>query len=327
MIKDKCFLITGGFGLLASHIAGQLLEAGAKRIVLFDNSSIGDKSKVHDLLSHEQVYAVRGDILRVNELYDALDGVDGVFHTAFFITRPLSDNLSTGMDVNVRGMMNLLQACHWRGVPKVVYSSSISVYGSTIDGVITEDMPFQGHGVPPAYALYGSTKVVSEHLLAFYKERFGLDYVALRVSSVYGERQHDRGVAVQIILDAYRKIRDGEPLVISADEHEVHDYVYVGDVARAQLMAMASELSGESINIASGVPTSYGDLLQAVKRACQNEAPVTFIEDPARVRSAKVSRNSFSNEKAKRLLGWSPSVPMAEGIKRLIEWQQRNNQH
>lgn len=324
--ENKTLLITGGFGLLGSHIADHLLQEGAKKIILFDNGSIGGSTTIAHLLGDPRVHALRGDILRINELYDALEDVDGVFHTAYFITRPLADNVWAGMDVNVRGLMNVLQACQWRRVPKLVYSSSISVYGNTTEGVIKEDMPFHGHGVPPAAALYGSSKVLSEHLCAFYKERHGVDYVALRVSSVYGERQHGRGINVQPILDAYERIRGGLPLVVRADDQEVHDYIYAGDVARAQLLAMNSEISGQSFNIAAGHSTSYAELIEAVKDACQSDVPVEFLDDPARLRSARVTQNSFCIEKARTELGWKPEVSLQMGIKKLIDWRDHHGE-
>jgi len=323
--EGKAFLITGGYGLLGSHITDRLLQAGASRVVLFDNGSVGSRAAVAHLADDPRVEMRQGDILRINELFDALDGVHGVFHTAFFITRPLSANVWAGMDVNVRGMMNVLQACAWRGVSKLVYSSSISVYGNTSEGEIAEDTPFQGHGVPPAAALYGSGKVLSEHLCAFFKERHGLDYVALRVSSVYGERQHGRGINVQPILDVYECVRDGQPIVVRADPEEVHDYIYAGDVARAQLMAMQNDASGISLNIAAGRSTNYAELIQAVLLACGTDGPAVFQDDPARLRSARVTNNRFSIERAREAIGWEPEVSLQEGVRRLIEWRRRQD--
>lgn len=324
-LNGKTFLITGGYGLLGSHITDQLLAAGAEKIILFDNGSVGNHSTVAHLTSNPRVQMTQGDILRINELHDALEGVDGVFHTAYFITHPLAKNVWAGMDVNVRGLMNVLQASCWRGISKLVYSSSISVYGNTSAGVITEDMPFQGHGVPPAAALYGSSKVLSEHLCAFYEERHGLQYLALRVSSVYGERQHARGINVQPILDVYEQVRDGLPVVVRADPDEVHDYIYAGDVARAQVMAMSRDISGQSFNIAAGYSASYKELTKAVLDACGTESTAKFQDDPTRLRSARVTQNNFSIDKARTMLGWEPQVSLEEGVRRLIAWRRQHD--
>lgn len=319
-IENSRFLIAGGFGLIGSHIADHLLAGGAARVVLFDNAAVGTAETVAHLSNNPRVTLLRGDILRLNEVYDALDGVDGVFHPAYFITIPLAQNLWTGMEVNVRGLMNVLEACRWRGVKKIVYSSSIATYGSNREGVIREDAAFAHNDVPPASALYGAGKVMAEHLCAFYKERYGLDYLALRIATVYGERQHNRGLNVVPILTAYEHIRNGRAPVLAIDPNEVHDYVYAGDVARAQLAAMASDLSGDVFNVASGRPTSFDELIRTVLRACGSTYEPTFCDEVGRLKSAVATRSSFSIEKAARLLGWEPQTTLDEGVRRLVSW-------
>ncbi len=185
-IANKRFLITGGFGLVGSHIADKLLEQGAAEIVLYDNGVIGQSAATKHLLDNPRVKFYRGDILQINQLYDAMDGIDGVFHTAFFITIPLSKNVWLGMDVNIRGLMNILEVCRMQHVTKIVYSSSISVYGNTRHEVVDEYTSYTLKGVPPAAGLYGSGKIISEHLCRYYAQQYGIEFIALRISSVYG---------------------------------------------------------------------------------------------------------------------------------------------
>jgi UDP-glucose 4-epimerase len=320
-IEGNRFLITGGFGLVGSHIADQLLEAGAGRVVLFDNAAVGSADMVAHLRNEPRVKLVRGDILRINEVYDILDGVAGVFHTAYFITLPLANDLWTGMDVNVRGLMNVLEACRWRGVDKIIYSSSIATFGNAGEGVITEESPFVGHGVQPVSALYGIGKLMAEQLCAFYKGRYGLDYNAVRIATVYGERQHARGVNVVPIVDAHEQMRRGIAPVMKLDPAEVHDYVYAGDVARAQILAMQGNVSGETFTIASGVPVRFDELIRAVLKACGSTLDASFKDDLTRVRSARAAANRYSIDKAKALLGWTPQVTLDEGLRRLIAWR------
>jgi UDP-glucose 4-epimerase len=320
-LEANTFLITGGFGLVGSHIADQLLEGGAKGVVLFDNAAVGSADMVAHLRDDPRVKLVRGDILRMNEVYDILDGVAGVFHTAYFITLPLANDLWTGMDVNVRGLMNVLEACRWRGVQKIIYSSSIATFGNAGDGVITEESPFVGHGVQPVSALYGIGKLMAEQLCAFYKQRHGLAFNAIRIATVYGERQHARGVNVVPIVDAHAQIRRGVAPVMKLDPAEVHDYVYAGDVARAQVIAMQSEVSGETFTVASGAPVRFDELIRAVIAACGSNVEATFRDDPTRVRSARAAANQYSIDKAKTLLGWTPRVSLDEGLRRLIAWR------
>ncbi len=317
-LRGGRFLIAGGFGLIGSHVAEHLLAAGAAEIVLFDNAAVGSVTAVDHLAADNRIKLVRGDILRLNEVYDALAGVSGVFHPAYFITIPLSQNLWTGMDVNVRGLMNVLEACRWRGVRKIIYSSSIAAYGSNREGVVREEDPFNHHGVPPASALYGAGKVMAEHLCAFYKERHGLDYVAVRISTVYGERQHARGLNVVPMVTAYQDIREGRAPTLAVDPAEVHDYIYAGDVARAQLAAMSAAVSGDVFTIASGQPTSFETLIRTVLRVCGSQLEPVFRDHQGQLKSAVATKSRFSIEKAKRILGWEPEVTLDEGIARLI---------
>jgi len=202
-ISGGRFLLTGGASLIGSHVAEQLLEAGAGEVVLFDNYALGSPEVAAFLAQDKRVRVVRGDITRLHELLDALDGIDGVFALAGFLTLPLSQNPGLGLDVNVRGMFNIVEACRNRGVKKVVFSSSVATFGDPEADEVDETTPFRWHTAPPALALYASSKIIGENLLRLYKQRYGLDYIALRYSTVYGERQHHRGVNALHIIESY----------------------------------------------------------------------------------------------------------------------------
>ena len=131
---------------------------------------------------------------------------------------------------------------------------------------VNETTPFYWQTAPPALALYAASKIIGENLLRLYQQRYGLDYVALRYATVYGERQHHRGVNALHIIESYERIKAGQPPILPGDGSEGHDYIYVGDVARATVMAMASEVSGESFVIATGVDTSLNEIAQIVLR-------------------------------------------------------------
>ena len=131
---------------------------------------------------------------------------------------------------------------------------------------VDEMTPFSRQTVPPALALYAASKIIGENLCALYKQRYGLDYVALRYATGYGERQHHCGVNALHIIASYERIKAGQPPILPGDGSEGHDYIYVGDVARATVMAMASEVSGESFVIATGVDTSLNDIAQILLR-------------------------------------------------------------
>jgi len=322
-VKGSKFLITGGASLIGSHITDRLLALGAARVVLFDNLSLGSEATIQPLLADKRVQLVRGDILRAPQLMEALEGIDGVFAVAGFLTLPLSRDPWTGMDVNIRGHQTLLDACRWSGVKKVVFSSSAAVYGSPSGGEIHETDPFNPAGLQPGGVIYGATKIIGEQLCRMYEQRFGLKYVALRYSTVYGERQHYRGVNALYIIEAYDRIRQGLPPVLPGNGSEVHDYVYVGDVARANVMSMESDVSGESFSIVTGIETTLNDLVAIILDLAGSKLKPEYHDDPTRFRFTTTDNLLYSRAKAEKLLGWKPEVTVREGVRRLIEWHDK----
>lgn len=320
-ISGGTFLITGGASLVGSHIAEQLLAQGAGKVILFDNFSLGSPDTVAFLSDNPKVKLVRGDVLRINELYDAFEGVDGVFAVAAFLTLPLAQNPWLGLDVNVRGIQNVLDACRFRGVKKVILSSSVAVYGEGKVKDVTEDLPFDWQSLPPAGCIYGATKIIGENLCRMYQQRYGLDYLVMRYSTVYGERQHYRGVNALYIIEAYDAIAAGEAPVLPGDGSEVHDYVYVGDVARANVMGMESAASGESLNVVSGVDTSLNDIVAILLRITGSNQKAQYRDDPGKVRFTTSTKLGFNPGKAKKVMGWEPKTSVEDGIKRLVAWR------
>ncbi len=144
------FLITGGASLVGSHIAEHLLDADAKEVVLFDNLSLAAEEPIRDLLADERVRLVRGDIRNIHQLLEAMQGVGGVFATAAYITNPLHRDPLTGIQVNVTGHQMVLEACRWSGVRKIIYSSSVGIFGVPDADEITETHALNYAGLPPA---------------------------------------------------------------------------------------------------------------------------------------------------------------------------------
>jgi UDP-glucose 4-epimerase len=320
-ISGKTYLITGGASLIGSHVTDHLLEAGAKEVRLFDNYSLGTPDTIAHLDGHPKVKAIRGDILRLNELLDACKGVDGVFALAGFLTLPMSQNPPLGVAVNTIGMVNVMEAARIQGVGRVIFSSSVSAYGTTQADALSEDVGFTTAGQQPVASLYGSTKLLGEALGKLYTQKYGVQFNALRFSSVYGERQHARAVNAVYIAQVYDQVRSGERPVIVGDGSEVHDYIYVTDVAAGCLAAMTSGTHGETFNIVTGVDTSLTQVVQAVLELCKSGLEPEYREDQRAVRSASVARLAFDPAKAKRVLGWTPKVSVKEGIRRYIDWR------
>lgn len=320
-IKGGKYVVTGGISLIGSHVAEQLLEAGVAEVVLLDNFSLGSTEMIGPLLEDPRVRLVRGDITRLNEQLDAFDGADGVFAVAGFLTLPFSANPSLGIEVNALGHFNILEAARHRGVRKVVFSSSVATYGDPEPGLIDETRPWRYHTMSPPGVLYGATKIIGETLGRLYSDRHGVQSVSLRYATVYGERQHYRGVNALYIIEAYDKIARGEAPVIPGDGSEVHDYVHVSDVARANLMAMESDATGEAFNVATGKATSLNRLVDIINEITGAGVQPVYQETAGAVRVTTSSELSFSIEKIGAAFGWTPQVSIEEGIARLIAWR------
>ena len=180
-------------------------------------------------------------------------------------------------------MYNIIEACRYRGVKKVVFASSVATYGNPEVDEVDETTPFYWQTTPPALALYAASKIIGENLLRLYQQWYGLDYVALRYATVYGERQHHRGVNALHIIASYERVKAGQPPILPGDGSEGHDYIYVGDVARATVMAMASEVSGESFVIATGINTSLNGIAQILLRLTGSSLQPVYQEEPGTV--------------------------------------------
>ncbi len=319
-INGGRFVITGGASLIGSHVAEELLAGGAREVALLDNFALGTPETVAHLTQDPRVSLIRGDILRINELYDAFAGVDGVFAIAGFLTLPLSQNPPLGLAVNVEGQVNVFEACRYRGVRKVVFSSSIAAYGEPGAGLIDEASPANLATFQPGAKLYSCTKLIGEALCELYSARYGVDAVALRYSTVYGERQHYRGVNALYIIENYDRIMRGERPQISGDGSEVHDYVHVADVARANVMAMGSDVSGEIFNVVTGEQTNLNRLVELLLKITGSPLEPEYA-DKGGFKSTSGSQLDLSREKIERMLGWVPQVGMEEGLRRLIAWR------
>lgn len=320
-INGGRFVITGGASLIGSHVADRLLGEGAREVVLLDNFSLGTPETVGHLAGDPRVKLVKGDILRISELFDAFKGADGVFAIAGFLTLPLSQNPPLGLAVNVEGQVNVFEACRYAGVKKVVFSSSIAAYGEPEgDAVIDESFPANLASYQPGSMLYSCTKLIGEALCKLYSQKHGVDAVALRYSTVYGERQHYRGVNALYIIQNYDKIRRGERPTLPGDGSEVHDYIHVADVARANVMAMASEVTGEVFNVVSGVETTVKRISEILLDLAGSELEPEYADDAGAVKATASASLKLSREKIKAAIGWEPEVPVEEGIRRLTSW-------
>jgi UDP-glucose 4-epimerase len=326
-IASGRFLITGGASLIGSHTTEVLLAAGAKEVVLFDNLSFGTpEEQIAPLLATGRVRLVRGDVLDAQGLLAASVGVDGIFALAGFMSSGIGANPSLALNVNVNGVLNVLEACRVNRVKRLVFASSSAVYGyGAIGGAIGETEPYRAAGVPAPPALYGASKIIGEQLCKLYREQHGLNFVILRYSTVYGERQHYRSTNALYIIQAYDRLAEGKSPILYGDGSETKDFVYVGDVARANRIAMESDIVGEAFNISGGKPLTVKFLAETIARiAGLDIAPEYRAAPTGGFRIATDAPFYYDRSKAENMLGWIPEVGIEEGIRRLIVWRKQN---
>jgi UDP-glucose 4-epimerase len=318
-IRNQKFVVVGGASLLGSNIGRHLLDAGASEVVLLDNLALGSASAVEDLVTDSRCTFLRRDMTRLNELFDPFKGAAGVFSVAGFLGGPMLANPWMGLDVNIRGIQNVLEAARVQAVQKVVFSSSSGVYGKIGDEQNSETSPFNWDPLPPALILYSGSKVVGEGLCRLYLQQHGIGYAALRYANLYGENQHKRAIDGTRIVNAWDHIRAGKPPVIEGDGTQVTDFVYISDVARANLLAMEAAANG-SYNIGGGRDVTFNEVMAAVLAACGSDLKPEYQVDSAKVANPTAKKIGLSINKARAELGWEPLVDIREGMRRLVAW-------
>jgi UDP-glucose 4-epimerase len=324
-LRGARILIAGAASLVGSHTADLLLEAGVAEVLLLDNFAFGTLEAIAHLQDNPRVKIVRGDLTRLPDLLAATEGVDGVLHLAAYMTLGFAQTPWQAVDVNVRGAQNMLEACRVNKVKKVVFASSNAVYGygSGIHGALEENGPFHSTGAPPAAILYGASKIMGEQLCRQYYQKHGLNYVVLRYSTVYGERQHYRAANSLYIMETYDRVRRGERPILPGDGTDTKHFVNVADVARANLAAFQSGSTDVAVNVSGPDPITTGELVQLVVEYCGSDLkPEVKPDPPGTVRLTSGGAFHIPHELAGELIGWQPQVKMKEGIKRLLAWRE-----
>lgn len=325
-IKDSRILIAGAASLVGSHTADLLLKEGAREVLLLDNFSLGSMDAIAHLQNEPRIKIVRADLMRLPDLLQATEGVDGVIHLAAYMTLGFSQTPWQAVDVNIRGAQNMLEACRVNQVKKVIFASSNAVYGygPGIKGELVEELPFHSVGAPPAAILYGASKIMGEQLCRQYHQNFGQDYVVLRYSTVYGERQHYRAANSLYIMETYDLVKSGKAPVLPGDGKDTKHFVHVSDVARANVAALQSPATDVAVNVSGPDPITTGELVELVLEYCNSDLkPEVRPDPPGKVRLTSGGAFSIPHDKAGRVIGWKPLVAMREGVMRLLAWREQ----
>jgi UDP-glucose 4-epimerase len=312
MIEGQRCLVTGGAGTIGSTIVDQLIAAGAAEVTVLDNLVRGARENLHDALYSGIARLVEGDI-RDRSLVDALMvGIDLVFHQAAIRITQCAAEPRLALEVLVDGTYEIVESAANAGVKKIVAASSASVYG------LAQDFPTpEKHHPYGNDTLYGVAKTFNEGLLRSFHAMRGLDYVALRYFNVYGPRMDIYGLYTEVLIRWMERIEAGQPPLILGDGTQTMDFVFTDDIARANLLAAASDVTDEVFNIGTGTETSLIELAQTLLYVMDSSLPLEY--GPARGVNGVTRRLADVSLAAERL-GWRAEVSLEEGLERLVSW-------
>jgi NAD dependent epimerase/dehydratase len=314
---DETVLVTGAGGFIGSHLVEALVGEGRRVRAFVRYNGRGDAGQLRFIPQETRgrVEVVFGDLRDANAVFDAARGADVIFHLGALIGIPYSYvHPRETVDTNVTGTLNVLAAARELGVRRVVHTSTSEVYGTARSVPITEEHPLQGQSP------YSASKIAADMLAESFHRSFGLPVVTVRPFNTYGPRQSMRAVIPTIAVQALR----GD-VVRLGSLAPTRDLNYVSDTVDGFLRAgRAPGTEGQVLNLARDEETTIGSLAERI--VAITGRPVRIEADPSRLRpeASEVMRLRGDSSRARRLLGWTPVVPLDEGLRRTVGWVREN---
>ena len=310
-------LVTGGAGFIGSHVVAKLVERGFK-VVVIDNEATGKRANINAAAKF-----VAGDVRNPDDLAPIFaDGVNAVLHIAGQASIRLSfQDPSADLNVNTLGTINVLQQCITHRVPRLIFASSMTIYGNT------SIVPTPETAAPDPVSYYAITKYAAERYVHTTAQRRDLDFdfnvTSLRMFNVYGAGQSLTNAYQGVFAIFIGNVLRGEPIKIHADGEQSRDFVHVDDVVHAWVDALDNPASyGQVMNIGTGKPTSVNALVDVVLHAFGHTRATYPVEyHPAQPGDMRHSAAEIS--RAQALLGWSPQVDLNDGMLMTIAWARR----
>jgi UDP-glucose 4-epimerase len=307
MTQPKTVFFTGGAGFIGLHVVPMLLERGY-RVRIFDNMVRGDRDRIAQLVEIGGVELIDQDVRYGGAVHRAMRGCESVIHcAAVSINKSVADPYES-IDINVVGNHNVFAAAADHGVRRLVFASSASVYGDPQKIPMHEDDPL--HPLTP----YCIAKRAGEDLLGFYQRQCGLSWIALRFFNVYGEGQRTTAYYTSVINHFVARLRAGLAPVIDGRGEQSMDFVHVQDVARATLLALESERDNLPVNVGTGIDTTVAELARLLI-----DAVGVDVEPQFNPREVLVSRRQADTARARDVLGFEPTITVAEGMTNLVK--------
>jgi len=317
-IRGSKILVIGGAGLIGSHVVEELVKEDVSEIIVYDNFVRGTKENLNVVLKDPRVkiYEIGGDITQTDILDSAMKGKDYVFHLAALWLLQCYEYPRAAFDVNIHGTFNVLEACANNNIKKLIYSSSASVYGDAVEIPMTEEHPYNNR------TFYGATKIAGEHMCRAFYERYKLNYAGLRYMNVYGARQDYKGTYVAVIMKILDRIDNGLPPIVYGDGSQAYDFIYVSDVARANVCALKSDATDKFYNVGMGIKTNIKELCEIILEITGSDLKIQY--EPSG--QTFVTNRIGSTARAEKDLNFKAKIQLREGLERVIEWRRNHKE-
>lgn len=311
-VKQSVVLVTGGAGFIGSYVVEELINLGAKKIFIIDNLIRGSLKNMEGFVSNPTIVIIKEDIRNLKVLEDVIKECDYVFHMAALRINACAADQDEGFEVMIKSTFDIAKLCVKYKIKKVIYSSSASIYGLAQHFPTPEsDNPYDNQ------TFYGSAKLWGEQLFRSFKFMHNLDYVALRYFNVYGARMDTDGKYTEVMIKWLNCIKSNKPPEIYGDGSTTMDFIYVSDIAKANIAALQSDITDEAFNVGNSIEVSLKELLDILLEVnFSNLKPVFKAENTVN----PVNRRLASIEKAKLRLGFEPEIDLRTGLRILSTW-------
>jgi UDP-glucose 4-epimerase len=310
--------VTGGASFIGSHVVEAVLDEGGS-VIAYDNLQFGPPVALDHLKSHPRLTIFAGDVRDEDKVTSAAHKADALVHLAAYMTSVMVKQPIEGVDVNVRGTCTVLRCAAEQGIKQIVLGSSVSAYGF-VENEVDETNGFSLGPLHWGVALYGYAKLIGEQFGRALAEQFDLNVVALRYATVYGKRQHWRGVDAPFFIRTYERIKRGLSPRVFGDGSEAHDYIDARDVAKATVKALGLRHRFEAINIATGKSTSLSAAIAIIRSLTGATPEIEYIPVEPGGRGVTACDFTYSTDKAARLLGFHAEIGLKQGLMDLFRW-------
>jgi len=316
-LKNSVVLVTGGAGLIGSHIVDRLIDEGAGEIRVLDNLVRGRMDNLREAFDRHDIRFVQGDVRDPQVARNAVAGCDYVFHQAAIRITLCAERPRECMDVLVMGTFNIFEAAVAEKVKKIVYASSASVYGAA-DEFPTDERhhPYNNR------TIYGAAKQMNEGIARSFADMYGTASVGLRYFNAYGARMDVTGAYTEVFIRWLDAIEAGRRPQIHGDGTASMDFINVADIARANILAMKSDRVDDVYNVASGTETTLLQLWEAMLRVTGASPMKPEFHPPRKVNP--VPRRLAETKNAAAAIGFTAKITLEQGLAQLVEWRKRS---